>query len=138
MFKRFAQEGNYSLVRIAAIQCLIDFVKVEKGAAVAEFEWLLEVVRSDNESLIRYKTLRLLAKNQPFKKMDSNLNTVNVRKTLWSIISEYSGRDSIKLFDSTYLILYIPNKHVIQMFDQRRCSFGKLSTLVTCSTSGMK
>ena len=28
---------------------------MEKGAAVADFEWLLELVRSDNESLIRYK-----------------------------------------------------------------------------------
>ena len=80
--------------RIAAIQCLIDFIKIEKSNGIREFEYLLKIVKNDNESLIRYKTLRLLAKNPPFKKMESTLNTSEIRNLLWEIISQFSACDS--------------------------------------------
>jgi len=82
------------LRRIAAIQCLIDFIKIEKSNGIREFEYLLKIVKNDNESLIRYKTLRLLAKNPPFKKMESTLNTSEIRNLLWEIISQFSACDS--------------------------------------------
>jgi transcription initiation factor TFIID subunit 2 len=94
IFIRFSKEGNFSDVRIAAIQCLIDFIKIEKSNGIREFEYLLKIVKNDNESLIRYKTLRLLAKNPPFKKMESTLNTSEIRNLLWEIISQFSACDS--------------------------------------------
>ena len=92
----FVKIGSFSnfLRRIAAIQCLIDFIKIEKSNGIREFEYLLKIVKNDNESLIRYKTLRLLAKNPPFKKMESTLNTSEIRNLLWEIISQFSACDS--------------------------------------------
>ena len=68
IFNRFSSHGHFSDVRIAAISCLADFVKVEKSTALTDFERLLRIAARDPESLIRYKTLRIMIKNQPFRK----------------------------------------------------------------------
>merc|ERR1711990_1104436 len=94
IFIRFSEEGNFSDVRIAAIQLLIDFIKHEKSAGMKELEYLINIVKNDNESIIRYKTLRLLCKNPPFKKLESSLNTISIRRSLWSLMSEHSACDS--------------------------------------------
>ena len=53
IFIRFSKEGNFSDVRIAAIQLLIDFIKHEKSAGMKELEYLINIVKNDNESIIR-------------------------------------------------------------------------------------
>jgi transcription initiation factor TFIID subunit 2 len=68
IFVRFSEVGHFSDVRIAAINSLVDYVKSEKGNGFQNFERLLKIAASDPESLIRYKTLRLLTKNPPFRK----------------------------------------------------------------------
>ena len=60
--------GHFSDVWVAAIACLVDFVKVEKSNALQDLERLLRIAATDPESLIRYKVIRLLTKNPPFRK----------------------------------------------------------------------
>lgn len=68
IFIRFSEVGHFSDVRVAAIVSLVDFVKIEKSNGLQDFERLLKMASTDPESIIRYKTLRVLTKNPPFRK----------------------------------------------------------------------
>lgn len=96
LFRRFSEPGQYSCVRVAAITCLVDFIKTEKSGGLEDLKRLFKIASVDPEAKIRYKTIRLLMKTPPFKRGDLNnkLNCPIVRQQLWQLISEDSACDT--------------------------------------------
>lgn len=72
-------------VRVAALEALIEVVRVD--SRVADWEFLLDLVENDPEPRVRHKLLQMLAKNPPFERArGSRLDTVPVMERLWKLM----------------------------------------------------
>lgn len=70
LYRSYAAYGQYIDVRVAAMECLVDFVKVD-----GEFEdlmHLLDLLSHDPDSMAKHKLARLLIDNPPFSKSHRN------------------------------------------------------------------
>uniref|UniRef100_A0A672LV18 Transcription initiation factor TFIID subunit 2 n=1 Tax=Sinocyclocheilus grahami TaxID=75366 RepID=A0A672LV18_SINGR len=89
LFKSYAQYGHFVDVRIAALEAVIDYTRVDRSSS--ELQWLLELVHNDPVHYIRHEILSMLAKNPPFTKAaDSLLCNEALVDQLWKLMN--SGR----------------------------------------------
>ncbi|XP_062509199.1 transcription initiation factor TFIID subunit 2-like isoform X2 [Corticium candelabrum] len=107
VFHLHAQVGLFEDVRCAALECLVDFVRVEKSAK--ELLSLLEICKNDPVPYIRYYVLKLLAAYPPFRRKDqSPLNTQELVHKLWDLMGVASSVDTrirvtaIELYSTLY------------------------------------
>ncbi|XP_030839037.1 transcription initiation factor TFIID subunit 2 [Strongylocentrotus purpuratus] len=93
LFQAYAQYGNFTKVRLAALEALVDYVKVEASADI--FSWLLDIVEQDPVPIIKHKLLRLLIANPPFKyKEQSKLSTEELVERLWAHMNSGTSHDA--------------------------------------------
>ncbi|ESP05566.1 hypothetical protein LOTGIDRAFT_228096 [Lottia gigantea] len=93
LFQAYANYGVFMDVRLAALTALVDYVKSEHSKSI--LEWLLDLVETDKDTVIRHKVLMLLVDNPPFKKGDSNsLNTMELVDRLWILMNSTLCCDS--------------------------------------------
>merc|ERR1719391_839575 len=67
LFRDYAKYGQFQDIRLAAIECLVDYVKLEGRAD--DLNWLLDLVEKDPVTNIRHQTVRMLIKTPPFEKV---------------------------------------------------------------------
>ncbi|XP_041483978.1 transcription initiation factor TFIID subunit 2-like [Lytechinus variegatus] len=93
LFQTYAQYGHFTKVRLAALEALVDYVKVEASADI--FSWLLDIVEQDPVPVIKHKLLRMLIANPPFKyKEQSNLSTEELIERLWAYMNSGTSHDA--------------------------------------------
>lgn len=89
LFYKMASPGRYSQVRLAAIKCLVDYVRGERDPAA--LEWLFdEIIEKDSSyPRIRYETVRLLIATPPFGRNEtsSRLDTPQLVHRLWALMN---------------------------------------------------
>lgn len=66
IYRSYAVYGQYIDVRIAAMECLVDFVKVDGQGD--DLEQLLSILESDPDPMARHSLARLLIENPPFER----------------------------------------------------------------------
>ncbi|KAG7307115.1 hypothetical protein JYU34_007258 [Plutella xylostella] len=93
VFRSYAQYGQYIDVRIAAFECLVDFVRVD--GKPEELSALLTSVESDPDPCVRHSLARLLVQNPPFEKASRHrLDTETVMHRLWNNINSLLSNDA--------------------------------------------
>ncbi|XP_072170420.1 transcription initiation factor TFIID subunit 2-like [Diadema setosum] len=93
LFQAYAQYGHFIKVRLAALEALVDYVKVEASADI--FSWLLDTVEQDPVPVIKHKLLRMLIDNPPFRyRDDSKLSTDELVERLWAYMNSGTSHDS--------------------------------------------
>ncbi|KAK7101291.1 hypothetical protein V1264_024091 [Littorina saxatilis] len=88
IFRQYAQYGVFRDVRLASLDCLIDFIRTE--ASAEQLDYVLSMVETDKDYYIRHRILRMLTINPPFKKLDlvqSALNTDTLVERLWKMMN---------------------------------------------------
>uniref|UniRef100_A0A336MKX7 Transcription initiation factor TFIID subunit 2 n=1 Tax=Culicoides sonorensis TaxID=179676 RepID=A0A336MKX7_CULSO len=91
IYRTYAEYGNYIDVRIAALECLVDFVKVD--GRWEDFDHLLQIIEKDPDPAVRHALARLIIENPPFEKGHHHrLNKEELVERLWNDMnSEFSN-----------------------------------------------
>lgn len=93
LFKFYAQYGNFIDVRIAALECLVDFVKAD-----GKFEDLLHVldlIENDPDPGLRHKLADIIVKNPPFKRAHrSKLDIPDLVERIWTNVNGMLSHDT--------------------------------------------
>lgn len=92
VFKDYAQPGIFRDVRVAAVTCLVDFIK---GDLTGEhLTWVLDFIENDSDPFLRHHALTSLIQNPPFRRSErSALNVEHLVERLWSMMCK-SSHDS--------------------------------------------
>ncbi|KAJ0065829.1 hypothetical protein NL108_000053, partial [Boleophthalmus pectinirostris] len=103
LFKSYAQYGHFVDVRVAALDALIDYTRVEQSAT--ELQWLLDMVQNDPVHYVRHRILGMLCKNPPFTRTsDSVLCNEALVDQLWKLMNSDNAVKCICLVDMFRLL----------------------------------
>jgi len=93
LFKDYARPGQFEDTRVAALECLVDYVKLE--GKYDDLCFLLDLVEKDPVPSIRHKAVRLLIKTPPFEKGRHHRNdSYKLVERLWCLINSQFWYDS--------------------------------------------
>ena len=92
-FQHYTQYGLFRTVRVAAVEALVDIIKVDQQKEYLMF--LLNLVEFDPVASFRYDVLRLLTENPPISNKDTNslLNTEEVVEKIWTLMNNVLAFD---------------------------------------------
>lgn len=92
-FQHYTQYGLFRTVRVAAVEALVDIIKVDQQKEFLMF--LLNLVELDPMASFRYDVLRLLTENPPISNKDTNslLNTEEVVEKIWLLMNNVLAFD---------------------------------------------
>lgn len=71
LYRSYAAYGQYIDVRIAAMECLVDFVRVDGDWE--DLEHLMDILENDPDAMVRHSLARLLIDNPPFSRSRRNV-----------------------------------------------------------------
>nr|CAB3266794.1 transcription initiation factor TFIID subunit 2-like [Phallusia mammillata] len=92
IFKSYAVHGFFRDVRLVAVECLVDLIKVTLNSD--ELYWLLDLAIHDSVSEIKIGILNALVRNPPFTKdSKSPLNKSNLVEKLWNYVNHETFYD---------------------------------------------
>eukprot|EP00092_Neocalanus_flemingeri_P004145 GFUD01004459.1.p1 GENE.GFUD01004459.1~~GFUD01004459.1.p1 ORF type:complete len:1158 (-),score=326.72 GFUD01004459.1:100-3573(-) len=93
LFKDYARAGQFEDTRVAALECLVDYVKLE--GKYDDLCFLLDLIEKDPVPFIRHKAVRLLIKTPPFEKGRHHRNdSYKLVERLWGLINSQFWYDS--------------------------------------------
>jgi len=93
LFKDYAKPGQFEDTRVAALECLVDYVKLE--GKYDDLGFLLDLIERDPVPSIRHKCVRLLIKTPPFEKGRHHRNdSYKLVERLWNLINSQFWYDS--------------------------------------------
>ncbi|GFN99666.1 hypothetical protein PoB_002617200 [Plakobranchus ocellatus] len=105
VFKDYAQPGIFRDVRIAAITCLVDFIKGDLSGE--HLNWVLDLIENEADPYLRYHALTRLIENPPFRSSERcALNVETLVERLWSMMckTSYDSRLRCGLADLYYTL----------------------------------
>ncbi|CAG9763929.1 unnamed protein product [Ceutorhynchus assimilis] len=93
LFKFYAQYGQYIDVRLAALECLVEFIKAD--GKQEDQKQILDLIENDPDPGLKHKLTQLLIKNPPFKRAHrSKLDTPELVERLWTNINSLLSFDT--------------------------------------------
>ena len=93
LFRDYAAHGQFVDVRIAALECLVDFVNVE--GSWSDINHLMDMIEKDPVPRIRHILIRLLVDKPPFEKAQHHRNDrKELVERLWSLMNSGFWYDS--------------------------------------------
>ncbi|XP_077291969.1 TATA-box binding protein associated factor 2 isoform X2 [Arctopsyche grandis] len=107
LFRSYSEYGQYVDVRMAAFECLVDYVRVD--GRPEDLSSLLTVVENDLDPATRHGLVRLLVKMPPFQKaIKHRLDTESLVHRLWNNVNSLLSNDSRLRCDivDVYFTLY--------------------------------
>ncbi|XP_055376719.1 transcription initiation factor TFIID subunit 2 [Condylostylus longicornis] len=92
IYRCYAAYGQYIDVRVAAMECLVDFVKVD--GRWEDLDHLLSLLETDPDPAARHALARLLIENPPFSKnIRSRLDKEDLVERIWSNMNSKLSHD---------------------------------------------
>lgn len=83
LYRAYVEFGNYVDVRIAALECLVDFVRVD--GRWDDLDDLFKIIETDPEPIIRHSLARMLIENPPFDRAHHHrLNREDLVERIWN------------------------------------------------------
>lgn len=127
IYRSYAAYGQYVDVRVAALECLIDYVKSD--GKWEDMEVLLDLIETDPDPMVKHKLLRLLTDNPPFERAHQHrLDRPHLVERLWMNMNQLAAYDSKIRCDLVdfYYMLYgvkkpacLSSKEIVEMFRQK-------------------
>ncbi|KAG5887800.1 hypothetical protein JTB14_019391 [Gonioctena quinquepunctata] len=93
IFKSYAGHGQFIDVRLAALECLIDFVRAD--GKWEDLQNVLDILENDPDSGLKHKLAILLIKNPPFKRAHrGKLDIPELVERIWNNINCMLSHDT--------------------------------------------
>ncbi|BFZ20925.1 hypothetical protein BsWGS_23965 [Bradybaena similaris] len=105
-FKDYTQPGIFRDVRVAALTCLVDFIRGDITGS--HLQWTLDFIDKEHDPYLRHHAVTCLTQNPPFRLSErSPLNTQALVERLWDMMchTSYDCRLRCGLAD-LYFTLY--------------------------------
>ena len=130
LFKKYASPGTFSEVRLASLNALVDFTKVE--SCRESLDWILSLIETDQDPFLRHSLLQMLIENPPFTRTsNSSLSTEALVERLWVLMNCTFAHDSRLRSDVAdfYYVMYgrvrpsclpIPENVIVVNLKERR------------------
>uniref|UniRef100_A0A2C9LKD2 Transcription initiation factor TFIID subunit 2 n=1 Tax=Biomphalaria glabrata TaxID=6526 RepID=A0A2C9LKD2_BIOGL len=106
VFKDYTQVGIFRDVRVAAITCLVDFIR---GDVTGEhLNWILDFIENEKDPYLKHHTVTCLTQNPPFRRSErSALNIEPLVERLWEMMCHTSHDSRLRCgLADLYFILY--------------------------------
>jgi len=105
-FRDYARHGLFQDVRVAALECLVDYVRLE--GRFDDLAYLIDMVEKDPDPGVRHKLARMMVNNPPFDKGRKHRNDKpNLVEILWKVINSrfwYDSRMRCNMVDLYYTL----------------------------------
>ncbi|KAK6625989.1 Transcription initiation factor TFIID subunit 2 [Polyplax serrata] len=93
LFRSYAAYGQFIDVRLAALEALVDYTKVD--GKWSDLEFLLNMAETDPDPFMKHNLLQLLIENPPFLRAHHHiLDREELVEKLWNIINSQMSYDS--------------------------------------------
>nr|XP_018909078.1 PREDICTED: transcription initiation factor TFIID subunit 2 isoform X1 [Bemisia tabaci] len=94
LFKKYAAYGNFIDVRLAALECLVDFTVLD--GRWSDLEYLLDMIDEDPDPGVRFELVQMLCDNPPFQRMAGKhrLDIPDLANRLWNQFNGMLSHDS--------------------------------------------
>lgn len=93
IYRSYAQYGQYLDVRLAAMECLVDYLKVD--GKFEDMELLMQLLESDPDPEARHQLARLMIENPAFERNRSHrLNRHDLRERIWKNMNSKLSHDT--------------------------------------------
>lgn len=93
IYRTYAEYGNYIDLRIAALECLVDFVKVD--GRWEDFDHLFKIVETDPDPAIRHALARLIIESPPFERGHHHrLSKEETIQRIWNNMNSVFSNDT--------------------------------------------
>ncbi|XP_074031440.1 TATA-box binding protein associated factor 2 [Leptinotarsa decemlineata] len=93
LFKSYAAYGNFIDVRLAALECLVDFVRAD--GKWEDLQHVLDILENDPDPGLKHKLATLLIKNPPFKRAHrGKLDIPELVERIWTNINCMLSHDT--------------------------------------------
>ncbi|KAF7285639.1 hypothetical protein GWI33_010292 [Rhynchophorus ferrugineus] len=93
LFKSYSQYGHFIDVRLAALECLVDFVKADGKSE--DLSYVLDLLENDPDPGLRHKLCQIIVKNPPFKRgFKSRLDNPALVERIWANINGGLSHDT--------------------------------------------
>ena len=85
IFRDYSSYGQFVDIRLTALECLVDYVRVEGNES--DIDHLLSLVENDPVPFVRHKILRMMVDNPPFDKNRAHRNDTHfLVERLWKLM----------------------------------------------------
>ncbi|XP_031349697.1 transcription initiation factor TFIID subunit 2 [Photinus pyralis] len=143
LFKSYAVYGQFIDVRIAALECLVDFVRAD--GRWSDLQHLLDIVENDPDPGVRHKLVGLLIQHPPFERAHrQRLDIPELVERIWGTINGMLSHDTRLRCDlvDLYFVLYgtrrptcLPNPETEALYKpQKQSSYGEPKRTKTFSS----
>ncbi|KAH0952770.1 hypothetical protein HN011_011355 [Eciton burchellii] len=106
IFRTYAAYGQFIDVRLAALEALVDFTRVD--GKWEDLEFLLDMAEMDPHPGVRYKLVRLMVENPPFERAHKHrLDKPDLVDRIWNLINGMLSHDAklrCNLVDLYYML----------------------------------
>ncbi|GJQ75752.1 putative zinc ion binding protein [Trypoxylus dichotomus] len=93
LFRSYAAYGRFIDVRLAAFECLVDFVR--NDGRIPDLNHLLDIAENDPDPGVKHRLVRMLILNPPFDRATRHrLDTVDLVDRIWTNINGMLSHDS--------------------------------------------
>lgn len=93
LFRAYATYGQFIDVRIAALEALVDFTKVD--GKWEDLEFLLDMAETDPHPGVRHRLVRLMVENPPFERGHKHhLDKPELVDRIWNLINGMLSHDA--------------------------------------------
>lgn len=93
LFKSYAEYGQFVDVRLAALECLVDFVRVDGRGN--DLDHLLNIIETDPDHGLQHKLARMLTLNPPFERAHRHrLDVPELVDRIWTNINCLLSHDT--------------------------------------------
>lgn len=83
IYRSYSEYGQYIDLRLAALECLVDFIKVD--GKWDDMEFVVKLLENDPDPEVRHQLSRLLVENPPFERgKPHRLNHEDLRERVWA------------------------------------------------------
>lgn len=93
IYRSYGEYGHYIDVRLAALECLVDYIKVD--GKWDDMEYILQLLENDPDPEVRHQLSRLIVENPPFERGKVHrLNREDLRDRIWSNMNSKLSHDT--------------------------------------------
>nr|KAF7415465.1 hypothetical protein H0235_012057 [Vespula pensylvanica] len=93
LFRAYAAYGQFIDIRIAALEALVDFTRVD--GKWEDLEFLLDMAETDPHPGVRHRLVRLMVENPPFEKVQKHhLDKPELVDRIWNLINGMLSHDA--------------------------------------------
>lgn len=93
IYKSYAEYGQYIDVRLAALECLVDYIKCD--GKWDDMEFVIQLLENDSDPEVRHQLSRMIVENPPFERgKNHRLNREDLRDRIWNNMNTKLSHDT--------------------------------------------